>query len=466
MKYNTFERHIHKTLSQHRSTLDHNALLEQLGLPAEQKSKKGFWWLSSMLLVGMIALGGYYFLKIQSDQEKTSNNATALRSDKAQEHSVVGHQDPNNALQLSNTNMSADHDEVHESSSPKPQNESQKFPILLQNQNLTANSISPSAPAKKQLETNLLPSSSIEYNKENTANNSSFFDDISKANATTNQRLRDLEIVASIENSSLVTLTSTAPTILIEGPRDPIECPTFSNKGKMRFSLIPEVGLAYPSKSLTFDGEPTTTQALRMQEEQSLEAISAALYAKVGHSKWPFYIKTGLHLSRIAERLPLTYNYTEQDTTQGIISLTVSPTGDTVTAIYGDIITERMIMGNTTRHYYLTQWDIPLALGWERTMGSWTVGVEGGVHINVSNRISGNILQDPNTFRPVMNTDVKRSLGLGYFGGIHVGYPVGPFGNIYMAARVRHVPTVANPQTATQQSYMLYGLHAGYEFRF
>ena len=464
MKYNTFERHIHKTLSQHRSTLDHNALLEQLGLPAEQTSKKAFWWISSMLLLGMLALGAYYILSTKSDEIKNTNNYTGLHSNKTIEQSVGSH-DLTNALSLSDTGVGVDQDDVSESSSPKPQNENQELQPVIRTERLY-NATPPFLPVENKIEANLSPASSIELNDNTVFGSSSLLNAARETNATSDQILRELEIVASIENGRLLTLASTATPTLLDAPRDPIECPTFSNKGKMRLSLIPEVGIAYPSKSLTFDGEPTATQSLRMQEEQSLEAISAALYAKAGHSKWPFYIKTELHLSRIAERLPLTYIYTEQDTTQGIISLTVSPTGDTVTAIYGDIITERMIMGNTTRHYYLSQWDIPLALGWEKRMGRWTVGLEGGVHVNVSNRISGNILQDPNTFRPVMNTDVKRSLGLGYFGGIHVGYPVGPFGNMYMAARVRHIPNIANPQTATRQSYMLYGLHAGYEFRF
>ena len=35
----------------------------------------------------------------------------------------------------------------------------------------------------------------------------------------------------------------------------------------------------------------------------------------------------------------LEYSYIKRDTTQGIISITVSQTGDTITTIYGDIIT-------------------------------------------------------------------------------------------------------------------------------
>ena len=80
--------------------------------------------------------------------------------------------------------------------------------------------------------------------------------------------------------------------------------------------------------------------------------------------------------------MPLTYSYTRKDTTQGIISVTVSQTGDTITYIYGDIIQERKISGNKTKYYSISLLDLPMAIGAEKRFGSWFAGVEAGLSLN------------------------------------------------------------------------------------
>jgi hypothetical protein len=133
----------------------------------------------------------------------------------------------------------------------------------------------------------------------------------------------------------------------------------------------------------------------------------------------------------------------------------------------GDIITETTITGQSTKHYYTHQWDVPVAVGIEQAFGRWIVGLEAGVNVNVRTTASGNILRTPSEFGPVEGeVDINRRVGLGYFGGVQVGRDIEGFGEVYLAARARSIPDISSVTTSTTQRYMLYGLHAGYVYRF
>ena len=119
-----------------------------------------------------------------------------------------------------------------------------------------------------------------------------------------------------------------------------VKCPSFKTKKPIRFSLIPEIGYFYP---LTTFGSrnPVTSEVLdiRKQNETTLEGIQAALYGKVGWKAIPWYFKTGLNYGRITRRMDLDLSFVRKDTTIGIISITESQNGDTLTVIRGPIIT-------------------------------------------------------------------------------------------------------------------------------
>ncbi len=270
-------------------------------------------------------------------------------------------------------------------------------------------------------------------------------------------------VLGSVNLSTL----ATSETPLLDMPTDKIKCPTFGPKrGRFSFAVIPEIGVMLPNESLV--GVPALPASMiRMQDERALEGLQGALYLKASHSRLPVYLRSGLSYSRISHSLPLTYERVERDTTQGIISLTTSTTGDTITAIIGDIVTETTITGQSTKHYYTHQWDVPVAIGLEQAFGRWIVGIEGGVNINVSTTASGSILRTPSEFGPIESTiDVSRRVGLGFFGGVQLGRNIEGFGEVYLAARARSIPDISSTVNVTTQRYMLYGLHAGYVYRF
>lgn len=247
-----------------------------------------------------------------------------------------------------------------------------------------------------------------------------------------------------------------------------VQCPTFRKNRSMKMSLIPEIGYFRPLKSLTAESNvPTETFALRKAGEKSLEGLQAALYARLQRPGANWGVSTGLHYSRLSERMNLEYSYIKRDTTQGIISITVSQTGDTITTIYGDIITESRVTGTTRAHYNLSTFDIPLSLFYEKDFESWAIGAEAGVYFNLALASKGKILNSANDFIDVKSAAAfKSSLGVSGFAGLYLKKPLGP-GNLIFSLRGRFIPSTFNTQGyGTVQKYQFAGAHLGYEFRF
>ncbi len=249
-----------------------------------------------------------------------------------------------------------------------------------------------------------------------------------------------------------------------------IACPDFSNRSRLLIDIIPEAGLFIPSKKLENTSvEGNSIFDLRKKDEKSLEGINAGLYLRLRKEKSPFYIKAGVSYSKLTERMDLKYAYTRKDTTQGVISITVSQTGDTITTIYGDIITDRKISGNKVRHYSFSMIDMPVALGVEKEFGSWTAGLEAGAVFNLSLRTSGTILASDTSFvaADLPSANFRQSLGVSYFAGVTLGKDIFRAGRLYLAARARFMPDAfSGDQNRIKQSYNFFGINAGYIYTF
>ena len=241
-------------------------------------------------------------------------------------------------------------------------------------------------------------------------------------------------------------------------------CPTFERSAGLSFELIPEIGYFRPLKRLSAPGtEPSDLLALRDRDESSLEGLQAALYGRMRFGSVPLYLQSGVYFTRQSERMKLDYSYTRLDTVQGIISITKSPSGDTITTIYGDIVRETTVSGQSIGHHYFSLLDIPVSLGYEIEAGRFTIGVEAGLMFNIFLKSKGRLLESPTSFQELSsNNPFKTGAGLSYFGSINVATPLGP-GSIQLAARYRHMPndfTIPGAQIA--QGYSQAGLHLAY----
>lgn len=246
-----------------------------------------------------------------------------------------------------------------------------------------------------------------------------------------------------------------------------IECPTFSKKNNFYFELIPEVGIFKPFKNLeALSAEPTEVFTLRDGNEKSLEGLQAGLYIKLRNTKSPFSFRTGVEYQQLTEKMKLNYEYLTRDTTIGIISITESQTGDTLTIIRGPIITETTHSGSQVAHHQFRTFDVPMVLGYEKSLGSFDIGVEAGISLNVSLRSNGNVLASSNSFTALPDNNLyKSSLGLNYLGGLYVAKNFESIGRFYLALRGRVIPNSFNAASNTvKQSYTYTGLHLGYIF--
>lgn len=248
-----------------------------------------------------------------------------------------------------------------------------------------------------------------------------------------------------------------------------VECPTFSKKSNLYFELIPEVGIFKPFKKLeSLSSEPNEIFNLRNENEKTLEGIQAGLYLRLRSSKSPFSVRSGLEYQQLTEKMKLNYEYITRDTSIGIISVTVSQTGDTITTIYGEIVEETLNTGSQVAHHQFQTFDIPLVLGYEKNIGSFDLGVEAGVSFNITLRNKGNLLSTPNSFTTLPDNGLyKASLGLNYLGSIYLAKDFNSIGRFYVALRGRFLPSTFSSQAnSIKQSYTYTGLHLGYVFSF
>lgn len=251
--------------------------------------------------------------------------------------------------------------------------------------------------------------------------------------------------------------------------RKKVECPDFSRKKLFYFELIPEIGLFKPMKTISMNSaEPSQLFDLRDENEKSLEGLQAALYGVIGLNKLPFYIKTGVSYGRISEKMNLAYEYTRLDTTQGIISITKSQNGDTLTVIYGDIVTESSISGNQVRHHYFHMLDIPINLGYLYPIAEkWTLTAEVGLQFNFYMKSSGNILVTPITFDEASRDYYRPSVGLGYNASLGVRRSITDRTDLNLNARWVSFPnSFSHDANSIAQSYNMVGLHAAWIIKF
>ena len=248
---------------------------------------------------------------------------------------------------------------------------------------------------------------------------------------------------------------------------DFVVCPSF-RKPRWALEVLPEIGIVLPLKNLSNNSaESNDIFDMRLADENSLEGLSAGLYARVRPVKKHIYLKLGVSYTRISERMNLSTSWIEQDTSVGIISITQSQSGDTITTIYGDIITETEHFRTSSDHYFLHMLDVPLAIGYARPMGAgWRLGFEGGVHFNLAFQSKGKLLEgsgeDSFTQLPAEGRFRPR-LSLSYYWGLTLEKQLTARSAVYISPRLRYFAGSFTPESyEIRQTYALGGLYAGY----
>ncbi len=277
------------------------------------------------------------------------------------------------------------------------------------------------------------------------------------------------EFTKSRSFQELQKIQTLTPPLIYNKERDPelAICPTFKKQGYV-IDILPEIGIILPFKSLVnSSGEESEVFSLRSKDEVSLEGMMSALNLRIRPVQKPLFVKFGVSYTRISERMKLNTTWIERDTTVGIISITESQNGDTLTTIYGDVVTETEHFRISSDHYYLHLIDLPISFGYSTPLGNgWRLGAEMGVQFNLALSTTGKLLEGTgaNSYTNLpAGGRFKTRLGMSYHTGLNLEKTLAPRSSIYFSARVRFFSNSFTTETyAIDQRYLLAGLHMGY----
>ncbi|MBL0024147.1 MAG: hypothetical protein IPO98_03595 [Saprospiraceae bacterium] len=455
MEYKKFEKHISDTLRHDEAGLDMDAFIRGLHVDKNERRFPVWFWFSTGLV--LLALIGYMYIpsgntalgRITTVETKTKINdiqaSTQLNSGQKEKE----HQNKFSALNSGNFRSGLLNGSAVDANT-------EKYP---KNRTNTKAGIYKSF-TKSDIEPSTISSEIIR--------------EVNNHVESRDEKISALSLTSRMEKYSISSLAYNPKNIFSKNiskvTSDNIICPTFRKKGNYYFEVLPEIGYFRPIKSLEqTSNEPDNIYNLRKNNESTLEGLNAGLYVRISKQKLPFYIQAGASFSRMTEKMALDYSYTKSDTTKGIISITQSQSGDTITVIYGDIVQETKISGKKVNHHQFSLIDFPVSLGVEKSFGTWSAGIEGGVIINMSLISSGQILASDTSFVAVDEpfAAYKNKIGASYFGGIHLSKSFYNTGRFYVALRGRYIPEAfSTDQNRIRQSYHFVGVNFGYVYLF
>lgn len=462
MEYNNFEKHIAETLRHDEVNLDINALIKEIH---DVKSRRRFpfwvWFSTALVAAGFVASFLYFkgeknnseivnqYQKVEINLNKTTSLIPATNDKSAKNGSQVTTDELGVKEEIKNNNKVGFDKLLGHQNNSGSDKDMPKAKWTYAKKKIYSNTIS-----KLTTSTNVLIGTSQEHEKMD------WVDEI-------NTNRSNEGIVLSPMDFKVQELHSGHYGKIKSGN---INCPTFNKKGKYFFEIIPEIGYFRPIKKLEQNvNEPDNIFALRRNNETTLEGLNAGLYLRMGREKLPFFFQIGTSVSRMTEKMPLDYSYIRRDTTRGIISITQSQTGDTLTVIFGDIVQETKVSGKKTNHHHFTLIDFPLSAGYEKRMGQWAAGIEAGVVLNMSLKASGQILASDTSFTAIdAPVQAYRSrLAMSYFGGLYLSRDFYEAGRFFVSLRGRYIPgAFSTDQNRIRQSYHFLGLNLGYIYSF
>lgn len=508
MKYSDFEKQMAEKLREEVADLDTKAFYKQLSKPAKRRKGAIIYWLP-LLLVGCFVTAAFLYM---GDENTQADSYTFVPDNKIMDSTeespslfLANVNEPNSAKTQSTftEDLTLQHDQNTFSSSIKnTQNNNQTShfknvesttiktisdaaastttnqsindnPNQLRNSK-TANKTSASSQQLKTKDNVVEPSNHPKEEDLVAQVQVASTDELGTVITTENETksTENLELSETITDLSVTAIPSLM--LLPEEGSDfyklntKIECPDFRiNKKRFDIEALAEIGYFRPMKSF----KSTTVDEvdmLRVDNESTREGYHAAAYLKFIGRQVPIYLQVGIAQDFLTERMDLEYSYIESDTTQGIISITTSETGDTITAIIGDIITDTEVTGKQRKHYRLQTIDLPLMAGYEFNFNRFSLGVEGGVIFNLRMRSTGKILSAATDFEKVDDTQsFKTNVGMSYLGGLSLGYYLTPRSKLYLNTKMRFLPSEFNSSSnSLSQKYKFLGINVGYGYIF
>lgn len=467
MEYKKVERHISQEIGRMTAPIDEDSLIKGLGI--EKKNRRFFpGFLIALPALFMILGGGYWFMNkgetLGPTHDKTSLvERTNPQAKQSAEANIISNNTPlkpsdSNKLITSNSTI------IREKS--RGLNKENESSFYTENNKATSdihqNSTStPKVNLFRNTETIMTSNETIKskrYQETYGVDKGGLF------SITKESRLLESPEAISMIGLKEIEHENRSKSLNGIGP-DKIVCPSFKEK-RFVIGLGIEAGAGDLMSNLSAADDITEAMQNRIENEKALEETHVKIFATAESKKLNAGLKFGLSLNRYTNRYTHEENYTVRDTTVGIISTTVSPTGDTITHIYGDIVTETTYQSVRKKHYYLYKLDVPLSVFYNLSLGSWFIQPELGAQLNVRTWSQGNALNALGVFESVEeNNHIKKSVGVSCFAQVNIMKALGNGYQAYVSPYFQASPTNHMNKFA-KGTYKGYGLKVGLLRRF
>lgn len=487
MKYKEFENNLSQKLSAEEINVDTDSLIEAIHKGSKNKSYNYFFGFFGVVALGLITVWVFNF--------NDENNSVIINELQSKKLNINNISNPNNNLiknttstdwinnntsniqdqnqEIININIADDQalntEMIHEENiRQKPIN------INLINETSISNEVIPAEEYASKTSYSVFSNSSskILIDKKVKVKSPSLIKPSPTAVIELDNRPENIQSSAPLKRAlvNVTTLSSLNNELSYERDLEyeTVECPDFLTGGvKVAYSI--EAGIFFADKALLEKVEENEEMyLLRKDKERTLESLNIASSAIIKKENGPFYITAGVSYTRIAEQMKLNHNWTEYDTTIGVISTTTSPTGDTITVVMGEIIKEINYQRNSVDHYYIHLVDLPFGLGLENHRGNFIYGIDGGVQLNLYTHSKGRFYKNVASYTELPNENVFRTaVGISYYGSMRMGLKLNYNSSVYLAGKVRFIPgDFAANNNNISQYYTLYGINAGYRYSF
>jgi hypothetical protein len=239
---------------------------------------------------------------------------------------------------------------------------------------------------------------------------------------------------------------------------------------KADWFILAETGIGYSNRTLTVppnDSVPEALMAKRNESETQLETVQAGLFVSRIHKKG-LEITAGINYTQINERFKFEEVHINVDYQYGIEAF-VNNSNNGLDTIYGLVpiqttTTKRII--NFNNHKII---DLPIIIGYHRPLsrGQGSVGIRAGVFTNIYTQTEGKIFGYGNTDFEIIESDIyKRRVGLSYYMGLSLNYPLNDRIIISLAPSVRYFPhSFTQGDYPLKQRYQVYSFKGGLRFR-
>lgn len=452
MSIREFEKYVHDTLHHAKSPVDEKQLFEALGIEEEPKRKT----LVPYIAIGAILLGLCFYAYHRLITPQEYNEVAAQQKSpnaKLSTHTLEASITPNN---IDNTRLEDTRNGAKESFIRSTQMQGARHNDVSEIAASSIKSYEILKPAYGQVRSSIDMASPLDDDAQ-----SAWEEDprLMAQNESVKEKNKTA-FVAPLDMLS-VNLERTSPLLL---NTNKVDCPEFSHSS-VQIKMGIEISSGMTSKSLTTEGgDNNSIYILRQKNENPLEYIGLKLFTEIEADKTPIGLKLGSTFTRYVEKMKYKDTYMHTDTTVGIISQTVSPNGDTITTIYGDIITETEIDVDKSVHFSLYTLDIPVTATYGIDVSSnSSIQIELGAALNLRMWKDGSMITGLNTFTPVKDIEYfKKSLGVSFIGQLNYRLDVAK-GTAYVGVGLKHIPkSLALSSTRIRHMYTSYGLNLGY----